>query len=161
MTFSALSVWIVQAAVTWLAYRDLGPKGHGFLARSLGLQPDHYVWFWLIGLAAASVFMNSRIAANRFAVYTGKRPSQDWHSYGRLGAAQACYWCGLTSFGISLLAAPLVFPGVRLPGVRAGAVCVLALVLNAILVCVVVHALLRRRYRLRYNVGTRPETLWP
>jgi len=150
MTFSAISIWIVQASVTWLVYRDLGPAGSGFVARSLGLQPGYWIWAWLVVLMLACILMGSRVAANAFAAYTGKRPPQDWQSYGRSGAAQACYWCGLASFGISLLAAQ-AFPNAALPGLKAVAVCGLALLVNRNLTGVVVQGLLRRQYRLRSN----------
>lgn len=155
MTFSAMLTWISQVIVTWLVFRDLGPQGARFVGRILGVQSNYWIWVWLIGLTIVSLFMDSRIAANTFAAYTGKRPRQDWYSYGQSGAAQACLWCGLTSFAISLLVTPLVLPSVGVPGVRAGSVCGLALVANAILTRFVVRALLRRRYRYPMKVQPR------
>lgn len=146
MTLGAISTWVVQATVTWLVFRDLGPDGGKFVARALGIQPGYGVWICLIGLAMVSLLLNSRIAANTFSAHTGKRPSQDWHSYGQSGAAGACYWCGLTSFGFSLLVAALVLPTIGVPAVKAGAVCALALLVNAVLTRFAVHFLLARRY---------------
>jgi hypothetical protein len=131
MTRGAIFTWIVQAIVTSRVYWDLSPEGSGFFARILGLDSRCWVWIWLIGLTIGSLFMNTRIAASTFAAYTGKRPSQNWSSYGQSGAAPVCYWCGLTSFALSLVAAPVFLGSVTLPSVRAGGAFTLALVVNA------------------------------
>jgi uncharacterized membrane protein (DUF485 family) len=146
MTRRAIFTWIVQAIVTSLVYRDLSPEGSGLVARSLGLDSKYWVWIWLIGFTIGSLFMNTRIAANTFAAYTGKRPSQDWSSYGQSGAAPACYWCGLTSFALSLVAAPVFLGSVTIPSERTGGAFILALVVNAVLMRFAAHVLFRRQY---------------
>ena len=121
------------------------------MARSLGLHAGYSIWVCLIALTLACLFLASRIAAITFAAHTGRRPSEDWHSYGQSGAAQACYWCGLASFAASLVLTQLAVPKTGLPGIRAGLVCILALVMNGILMRFVVRALLRRRLPLSVN----------
>ena len=150
MKMSAVYIWVVQMLVAVLIYQDLSPGGARFVARSLGLHPGYPIWICLITLTFACLFLGSRIAANTFAAYTGKRPNEDWHSYGRSGAAQACYWCGLGSFAASLVVAQFAVPKLHLPGVDAGLVCALALAINCLLIRLVVRALLR--WRLQWSL---------
>jgi hypothetical protein len=146
MSTGAVFIWIVQSAVIWLAYRDLGRDGSRFLARSLGIESSQWVWVWLFGLTIVSLFLDSRIAANTFAAYAGKRPYQDWSRYAESGASPACYWCGLTSFALSLLAAALLPDRAGLAAGKAAGAFVFAIVVNAVLIRAVVDALFRRRY---------------
>lgn len=146
MTPNAMLTWIVQVVVTWFVFRDLGPQGSRLLARALELQSEYWIWIWLIGTTIISLFVGSRIAANTFAAYTGKRPHQDWYAYGQSGGSTACYWCGLTGFAISLLVASLTVPSISMPGLKAGSVCVLALLVNTVLIRFVLRVLFRRQY---------------
>jgi hypothetical protein len=145
MSSGAILIWFVQAIMTWWVYRDLGPAGSRFVARALGIQSDHWIWTWLIGLALLSMFVNSRIAANAYSAFTGKRPGEDWHAYGQSGGSMACYWCGLTSFASCLLVLPQTLQRVGLSGIRAGIIYVATLLVNAVLIRVVVRVLFRRR----------------
>jgi len=146
MTSSVLFTWVTQTVVTCLLIRDLSPGGKRFVARALGVQSDYWICVWLIGLTTISLFMGSRIAANAFAAYTGKRPHEDWRSYSQSGVVHACYWCGLTSFAASLVLSRLILPSIALPSLKVGEICGLSLLVNAILIRIVVHAVLLRRY---------------
>ncbi len=153
MNFSAISIWIAQIIVVGLVYRDLSPAGPRLVARWLGLEHVYSIWIYLIALTVACVFAGSRIAANTFAAHTGKRPSEDWHSYGQSGVAEACYWCGLASFVASLFVAQRMLPGLLLPGLRPGVVCAMTLLVDCVSMRAVVRALLRRRHDLSVRRG--------
>jgi hypothetical protein len=142
----ATLVWIVQPIVTWCVYRDLGPGGSRFIAQSLGLDSNFWIWSWLISVALLSLFVNSRVAANAFAAFTGRRPSDDWLVYSQSHSSAACYWCGLVSFGICLLALPRALQTFAFPGTRTAGMFVLTLLVDILLIRIVAHALFRHRY---------------
>jgi hypothetical protein len=145
MSPGAILIRIVQAMVTWWVYRDLGPRGSRFVARALGLERDGWIWTWLIALALISMLVNSRIAANAYSAFAGKRPREDWRAYSESHGSTACYWCGLISFGACLAVAPQTLQRLSFPGAKAGGLFMLTLLVNTLSIRVVVRFLFRRR----------------
>jgi hypothetical protein len=146
MSAGTLLIWVAQAMVTWLVYRDLRPQGNRFVAYALGLQSDIWIWTCLFVLAVASMLLNSRIAANAYSTFTGKRPGGDWLGYGRSGASTACYWCGLISFASCLTVQSQTFQLVSMPPVETGIFFLLTLFVSAASTRFVVYILFRRRF---------------
>jgi len=146
MSSGALVIWVAQAMVTWSVYRDLSSHGNRFVASALGLESDVSIWACLFGLAVASMLLNSRIAANAYFTFAGKRPSGDWLGYGRSGASTACYWCGLIGFAGCLTLLSQTFRIASAPPVKIGVLFLLTLFVSAALTRFVVHFSFRRRF---------------